>query len=100
MQPQPPGEPRVRPAANRSSLIIRNIVVGGHRTSVRLEPVMWDALHDIAAREGRNINDIVTEVDRDRTASTLTAAIRVYIVDYYWSLWLSTGERRLASAAD
>ena len=61
---------------------------------------MWDALHDIAARERRNINDLVTAIERDRTASTLTAAIRVYIVDYYWSLWLSTGERRLAPAAD
>ena len=44
---------------------------------------MWDALHDIARRQQVTINDIVTEIDRERTASSLTAAIRVYIVDYY-----------------
>src|SRR6266571_7194129 len=66
-----------------SSLVIRNVVVGSHRTSVRLEPVMWDALHDIARRLRVTVHDLVTEIDRKRTASSLTAAIRVYIVDFY-----------------
>jgi predicted DNA-binding ribbon-helix-helix protein len=66
-----------------SSLVIHNIVVGGHRTSVRLEPVMWDALHDIARRLRATTHDLVTDIDRERTASSLTAAIRVYIVDFY-----------------
>jgi predicted DNA-binding ribbon-helix-helix protein len=67
----------------RSSLVIRNIVVGGHRTSVRLEPVMWEALLEIARRRDTNINQLVTEIDRQRRSSSLTAAIRVYIVDFY-----------------
>ena len=66
-----------------SSLVIRNIVVAGHRTSVRLEPVMWDALLDIARRVGLTVHDLVTAIDRERTASSLTAAIRVYIVGFY-----------------
>jgi predicted DNA-binding ribbon-helix-helix protein len=66
-----------------SSLVIHNVVVGGRRTSVRLEPVMWDALHDITRRRRATMHQLVTEIDRDRTASTLTAAIRVYIVDFY-----------------
>ena len=66
-----------------SSLVIRNIVVAGHRTSVRLEPIMWDALHDIAHRLQVSVHDLVTVIDRERTASSLTAAIRVYIVDFY-----------------
>ena len=66
-----------------SSLVIRNIVVEGHRTSVRLEPVMWEALHDIARRQNVTIHMLVTDIDRRRTASSLTAAIRVYIVDFY-----------------
>src|SRR5438270_7093115 len=66
-----------------SSLVIRNVVVAGHRTSVRLEPVMWDALHDIARRRRMTMHDLVTDIDRERTASSLTAAIRVYIVDFY-----------------
>src|SRR5579863_10208994 len=66
-----------------SSLVIHNVVVGGHRTSVRLEPVMWDALSDIGRRLRVTTHDLVTDIDRVRTASSLTAAIRVYIVDFY-----------------
>jgi predicted DNA-binding ribbon-helix-helix protein len=69
-----------RPA---SSLVIRNIVVAGRRTSMRLEPAMWDALQDIARRLGVSVHELVTQVDRDRTASSLTAAIRVFIVEFY-----------------
>jgi hypothetical protein len=29
------------------------------------------------------LNDLVTEIDRHRGAPSLTAAIRVYIVDFY-----------------
>jgi predicted DNA-binding ribbon-helix-helix protein len=75
-----------------SSLVIRNIVVGGHRTSVRLEPVMWEALHDIARLRERSIHDLVTEIGHSRTASSLTAAIRVYIVDFYRTAALVAGE--------
>ena len=78
-----PRRPRRNHDATPSSLVIRNIVVGGHRTSVRLEPVMWEALRDIARQLRVTVHDLVTEIDRDRTASSLTAAIRVYIVGFY-----------------
>lgn len=74
--------PRKREPA-RSSLVIRNIVVAGHRTSVRLEPIMWEALLEIARQRQANVNQLVTEIDRQRVSSSLTAAIRVYIVDFY-----------------
>ena|SRR5438046_3503342 len=95
---------RVRRSNNHgqtpSSLVIHNVVVGNHRTSVRLEPVMWDALNDIAARVGMTLHDLVTAIDRERTASSLTAAIRVYIVDFYRAAALAAGApRRPARAA-
>jgi predicted DNA-binding ribbon-helix-helix protein len=81
-----------RPARKRhlspSSLVIHNIVVAGHRTSVRLEPVMWEALLEIARQRETNINQLVTEID----SSTLTAAIRVYIVDFYRSAAAQAGQ--------
>ena len=66
-----------------SSLAIHNVVVRGHRTSVRLEPVMWEALHDIADQRRLTVHDLVTAIDGQRTESSLTAAIRVYIVNFY-----------------
>jgi predicted DNA-binding ribbon-helix-helix protein len=86
-----PRRPRRHHESAQSSLVIRNIVVGGHRTSVRLEPLMWDALHDIMQRLGATMHDLVTEIDRERTASSLTAAIRVYIVDFYRAAALAAG---------
>src|SRR5271170_5104018 len=83
MQSELPRRPRRNYESAPSSLVIHNIVVGGHRTSVRLEPVMWDALQDIAQRLRVTRHDLVTGIDRERTASSLTAAIRVYIVDFY-----------------
>ena len=46
---------------------------------------MRDSLHDIAHRRGVGLNDLVTEIDRRRQVPNLTAAIRVYIVDFYRS---------------
>ena len=69
--------------ASDSTLALRNVVVAGHRTSVRLEPAIWDALQDILQREAKTLNQLVTEIDRARTASSLTAAIRVFVVRYY-----------------
>ena len=81
---------RISPA---SSLVIHNVVVAGHRTSVRLEPVMWEALQEIARQQQTNINQLVTEIDRQRNSSSLTAAIRVYIVDFYRSAAAAQGDR-------
>lgn len=50
---------------------------------MRLEPAMWDALQEVARREGRNVNDICTMVNERRRESSLTAALRVYIVAYF-----------------
>jgi len=83
-----------------SSLVIHNIVVGGHRTSVRLEPQMWDALQDISQRRRATVHDLVTDIDRSRTASSLTAAIRVYIVNFYRAAAVLRGDGQAVDRAE
>src|SRR5207248_11718115 len=68
-----------------SMLVIRNIVVRGKRTSVRLEPEMWEALQEIVQMQGLTINQLVTQLNRRRSDSSLTSTIRVYIVEFYRS---------------
>ena len=85
--------PRRRPHSGEpspSALTIRNVVVAGRRTSVRLEPLMWDSLRDIAQRRELGLNELVTEIERRREALSLTAAIRIYIVDFYRSAAISS----------
>ena len=79
----------------RSTLINRNVTVGGRRTSIRLEPVMWQALAEIAEREAVSINDLCDLVNARRHESTLTAAIRVFILTYYQAA--STEEGHLSA---
>lgn len=63
--------------------LCRNVVVGGNRTSVRMEPLLWDCLAEIVQREQRNIHDIVTMIDARRGDSALTAALRIFILSYF-----------------
>ncbi len=66
-----------------STLVNRNVTVAGHRTSMRLEPSMWEALEEICRREERTVHEVCTEVDSRRHESTLTAALRAFIVIYF-----------------
>ena len=68
----------------QSSLVSRNITVLKRRTSIRLEPEMWAALNDIADRELCSVHDICALVYvRKKPTTSLTAAIRVFIMLYY-----------------
>ena len=61
-----------------------NLVVGGHRTSVRLEAEMWAALKDVARREGCSVNDLAGRIhSRKKPAQNFTSAIRVFLMLYY-----------------
>ena len=68
----------------RSSLVSRNVTIGSHRTSVRLEPDMWNALREICRREHVTIHDIATVVSVRKAQNTsLTAALRVFVMAYF-----------------
>jgi predicted DNA-binding ribbon-helix-helix protein len=44
---------------------------------------MWDALAEIAQERGRSVHDVVTAISLNYDAPNLSAAIRVYIVEFY-----------------
>lgn len=68
---------------NQALLVCRNVTVNGRRTSLRMEPLLWGALREIAERESMTINRICSEIDDRRGAANLTAALRVFIISYY-----------------
>lgn len=80
---------------NKSTLISRNITVLGRRTSVRLEPEMWSALREIARREDCKIHDICSLIHlRKNQDTSLTAAIRVFLMLYYRAAATEEGHQR------
>lgn len=66
-----------------STLVSRNVSLNGRRTSLRLEREMWDALDEICAREGWTLHAVCAHVENRRRERTLTAGIRVYVLQYY-----------------
>ena len=76
-----------------STLVNRNVTVAGRRTSMRLEPAMWEALQQICRRETKTLNQLVTEIDRQRVESSLTAAIRVHLLQYFSAAATDEGHR-------
>ena len=82
-----------------STLRNRNVSVAGHRTSVRLEPAMWLALDEIAGVEGCTIHDLCGRVARSRSASSLTAGLRVFLLEYYRRLAIDAGRIEIRERA-
>ncbi len=80
----------------RSTLVSRNITVLGHRTSVRLEPEMWVAMREIAQREKCRIHDLCSLIQKRKNQNTsLTAAIRVFLMLYYRAASTEEGHLRV-----
>ncbi len=87
--------PQHEPFKDRSSLVSRNVTIGSHRTSIRLKPDMWNGLREICRREHVTIHDIATVVAIRKPAnSSLTAAMRVFVMAYFRSASTEEGHSR------
>ena len=79
----------------KTTLISRNVTVMGKRTSIRLEPEMWTSLREIAMRERCTTHDICTLVSlRKKPKTSLTAAIRVFLMLYFRAAGTEEGHAR------
>ena len=47
-----------------SRLINRNVNAQRGRTSMRLEPELWDALEEICARESLTMAEVIRQIER------------------------------------
>ncbi len=59
----------------------RSLTLRGHRTSVSLEDIFWDAFRNIASADGRTINGLAAEIDETRGDLGLASAIRIYVLE-------------------
>ena len=66
-----------------SRLVNRNVVAGRGRTSMRLEPELWDALYEICQREQVPIGEIVRRVESRGGPGGRTSAVRVFVMQYF-----------------
>jgi predicted DNA-binding ribbon-helix-helix protein len=68
-----------------SRLVNRNITAGAGRTSMRLEPEVWDALREICLREGLELRELIKVVEQTASPGGRTSAVRVYVLQYFRS---------------
>jgi predicted DNA-binding ribbon-helix-helix protein len=66
-----------------STLVSRNVTLAGRRTSLRMERAVWDALEEICRREAQSLHELVQRIDINRRERTLTAGVRVFVLEYY-----------------
>ena len=68
----------------------RNVTRWGQRTSIRIRDCEWQAMQDIAGREGRTVSQIIAEIDSRRGDASLAAAVRVFAIAYFHALFRQT----------
>ncbi len=70
-----------------SRLVNRNVTSAAGRTSIRLEPELWDALGEICRRENMTLTEAIRSIERTSRGSGQaggrTSAVRVHIVSYF-----------------
>jgi len=82
----------------KSSVIKRSIVINGHKTSVSLEDAFWTALKEIAHFQGVTVPSLVAAIEATRKQSSLSSAIRVFVLDHLQSKDKSVGPRHSTRA--
>jgi predicted DNA-binding ribbon-helix-helix protein len=68
----------------------RSVEIAGHKTSISLEPLFWDALRAAALAEGLPVNALVARIDAERIAANdppgLAGAVRLWLAARAFSL--------------
>ncbi len=80
-------------APRESRLVNRNVVAERGRTSMRLEPELWEALAEICCREDRDIGELIRQIEQQTPTGSRTSAVRVFIVRYFREAGTETGHR-------
>jgi predicted DNA-binding ribbon-helix-helix protein len=80
-------------APTTSRLVNRNIVAASGRSSMRLEPEIWDALFEICRRENVAMGELVRKIDGGREIGGRTSAIRVFAFNYFRHAATEEGHR-------
>jgi len=73
-------------------LVTRNVRIAGRRTSIRLEPALWEAFDNVCAQERIRKNKLIELVAEENAGNQgLTSSVRVFLVAYYASLSAARG---------
>jgi predicted DNA-binding ribbon-helix-helix protein len=72
-------------------LVRKNVCIHGHRTSLRLESEILDAIDEICQLEDVTVHELCTLIELRRTGANWTSALRAFIVSYFREAATSDG---------
>ena len=59
----------------------RSLRIAGHRTSLSLEPQFWDLVRIAAQARNKSIAALIGEIDRTRGDTSLSSAVRLFVLN-------------------
>jgi predicted DNA-binding ribbon-helix-helix protein len=59
------------------------LIAGRHATSISLEEEFYEEFLNIAAEKKMSRNQLITLIDRTRSAENLSSAVRLFVLQYY-----------------
>ena len=68
----------------KSANLKRAIVIDGRKTSISLEDDFWDGLKEVAKSRSLTTHQLVSMIKKQRRRGTLSCAIRLCVIDYYY----------------
>ena len=78
----------------KSRLINRNVNATSGRTSMRLEPEVWDAIREICLRDDIDLGEMIKRVEKKEPVGGRTSAVRVFVLQYFRQAATEEGHRR------
>ncbi len=66
-------------AGAATTIAKHSLLIAGHRTSISLETVFWEALKEEAVSRSMSLAALVAEIDAGRGCANLSSAIRVHL---------------------
>ena len=83
----------------KSRLVNRNVNATSGRTSMRLEPEVWDAIREICLRDDIDLGEMIKRVEQSEPVGGRTSAVRVYVLQYFRLSATEDGHRRAGHGA-
>ena len=66
----------------KSPIVKRSVLLAGRQSSVSLEDEFWTTLKDIAGERHVTMSELVSGIDKQRQAGSLSSALRLFVLGY------------------
>ena len=66
-----------------TSKVRQNIMIKGRRTSLVLEPLVWDALTEMCRMGESSLDDLCETIVEEAEEKNMTSAIRIAVIQHF-----------------